>query len=111
MKEIDSITIDTGDKNSEVEEVGKTVNYNFIRKKGKSISMRRKQQKESMQDLHATDEGKERNRETAKQGMSDIHATDQGKERNRETAKQGIFDIRAIDEGKERNHRIFLKSD
>ena len=39
MKEIDGITIDTSDKNSEVEEVDNTVNYNFIRKKRKSISM------------------------------------------------------------------------
>ena len=45
MKEIDRITMDTSDKNSEVEEVGKTVNYNFIRKKGKSISTRCKERK------------------------------------------------------------------
>ena len=32
-----------GEANSEVEEVGNTVNYNFIRKKIKSISMRNRE--------------------------------------------------------------------
>ena len=47
-----------------------------------------------MSNLRATDDGKEKNRETAKQGMSNIRETDDGKKKNRETAKQGMSSVR-----------------
>ena len=98
LKEVDGIDIVINDKSSETKK-GENANYNFMRKKGKSISMRLKQQKE----LRATDEGKQKNRETAKQGMHKIRETDEGKMKNRETAKQGMSDIRKTDEGKKKN--------
>merc|ERR1712013_851531 len=103
IKEIDEIAIDINDNKSEIQQNGEGMKYNFSRKKGKSIAMRRKQKKESNQKSRATVEGKEKNRDTAKKGMSKLRETDDGKDKHRLDEKNRNAEKRKTDEGKENN--------
>ena len=95
LKEIDGMVLDN-DANPVIVETSEKVDYNFMRKKGKSLSVRRKLEKELIQKSRATDEGKERNRKAFAKYVS----TDKGKEKNRYTSDK----IRPTDEGKENLH-------
>ena len=118
LKEIDDLVINSMSPERKVS--CEKVNYNFMKKKGKSPAARQKLKNEYKRISRASDEGKMKNRETAKRQMSNmretvegkeinrktsakIRSTDDGKEKNRSTAKQGMSNIRETDEGKEKN--------